>query len=216
MADNYLEKKMEDYKAQTSKSGATKGAASLGKLILKNRSYRGYDNTFVVRRDQLVRIVETNTRIPSARNTQQLRFRLVTSEEAHKVLPHFRLGGALPHLHLPHEGSEPRAFIVVCAVPPIDHYTYIDLGISAQTMLLQAVEIGLGGICIGAFDKEALKASLGLSLDPLLLIAIGKPAEKIELVSISADQSHTYYRDENGTHYVPKVRAEELILDEAL
>ena len=216
MADNYLEKKMEDYKAQASKSGATKGAASLGKLILKNRSYRGYDNTFVVRRDQLVRIVETNTRIPSARNTQQLRFRLVTSEEAHKVLPHFRLGGALPHLHLPHEGSEPRAFIVVCAVPPIDHYTYIDLGISAQTMLLQAVEIGLGGICIGAFDKEALKASLGLSLDPLLLIAIGKPAEKIELVSISADQSHTYYRDENGTHYVPKVRAEELILDEAL
>lgn len=213
MADNYLEKKMEDYKAQASKSGAAKSSASLGKLILKNRSYRGYDNSFVVRRDQLLRIVETNTRIPSARNSQQLRFRIVTSEEAHKVLPHFRLGGALPHLHLPHEGSEPRAFIVVCAVPPIDHYTYIDLGISAQTMLLQAVEIGLGGICIGAFDKEALKASLELPLDPLLLIAIGKPAEKIELVSISADQSHTYYRDENGTHYVPKVRAEELLIE---
>lgn len=213
MADNYLEKKMEDYKAQASKSGAAKSSASLGKLIFKNRSYRGYDNSFVVRRDQLLRIVETNTRIPSARNSQQLRFRIVTSEEAHKVLPHFRLGGALPHLHLPHEGSEPRAFIVVCAVPPIDHYTYIDLGISAQTMLLQAVEIGLGGICIGAFDKEALKASLELPLDPLLLIAIGKPAEKIELVSISADQSHTYYRDENGTHYVPKVRAEELLIE---
>ena len=213
MADNYLEKKMEDYKAQASKSGAAKSSASLGKLILKNRSYRGYDNSFVVRRDQLLRIVETNTRIPSARNSQQLRFRIVTSEEAHKVLPHFRLGGALPHLHLPHEGSEPRAFIVVCAVPPIDHYTYIDLGISAQTMLLQAVEIGLGGICIGAFDKEALKASLELPLDPLLLIAIGKPAEKIELVSISADQSHTYYRDENGSHYVPKVRAEELLIE---
>ena len=213
MADNYLEKKMEDYKAQASKSGASKSSASLGKLILKNRSYRGYDNSFVVRRDQLLRIVETNTRIPSARNTQQLRFRIVTSEEAHKVLPHFRLGGALPHLHLPHEGSELRAFIVVCAVPPTDHYTYIDLGISAQTMLLQAVEIGLGGICIGAFDKEALKASLELPLDPLLLIAIGKPAEKIELVSISADQSHTYYRDENGTHYVPKVRAEELLIE---
>ena len=142
MADNYLEKKMEDYKAQASKSGGTKSGASLGKLLLKNRSYRGYDNSFTVRRDQLLRIVECNTRIPSACNQQQLRFRLVTSEEAHKVLPHFRLGGALPHLHLPQEGYEPRAFVVVCAVPPTDHYTYIDLGISAQTMLLQAVEIG--------------------------------------------------------------------------
>ena len=103
MADNYLEKKMEDYKAQASKSGGAKSSASLGKLLLKNRSYRGYDNSFTVRRDQLLRIVECNTRIPSARNRQQLRFRLVTSEEAHKVLPHFRLGGALPHLHLPQE-----------------------------------------------------------------------------------------------------------------
>lgn len=213
MADNYLEKKMEDYKAQASKSGGAKSSASLGKLLLKNRSYRGYDNSFTVRRDQLQRIVECNTRIPSARNRQQLRFRLVTSEEAHKVLPHFRLGGALPHLHLPQEGCEPRAFIVVCAVPPTDHYTYIDLGISAQTMLLQAVEIGLGGICIGAFDREALKASLGLTLEPLLLVAIGKPAEKIELVPIAANEPHDYWRDEKGVHYVPKVRTEELIIN---
>ena len=214
MADNYLEKKMEDYKAQASKSGGTKSGASLGKLLLKNRSYRGYDNSFTVRKDQLLRIVECNTRIPSARNQQQLRFRLVTSEEAHKVLPHFRLGGALPHLHLPQEGYEPRAFVVVCAVPPTDHYTYIDLGISAQTMLLQAVEIGLGGICIGAFDKEAIKASLNLPFEPLLLIAIGKPAEKIKLVPIASNEPHNYWRDENGVHYVPKVRAEELIIEE--
>lgn len=214
MADNYLEKKMEDYKAQPSKSGGKSHSQSLGKLLLKNRSYRGYDNSFVVRKDQLMRIVEVNTRIPSACNRQPLRFRLVTSEEAVKVLPHFRLGGALPHLHLPQEGREPRAFIVVCAIPPTDHYTYIDLGISAQSMLLQAVEIGLGGICIGAFDKVAVKESLALDLEPLLLIAIGKPAENIELVPIAAEESHTYWRDEQGKHYVPKVRMENLILKE--
>lgn len=212
MADNYLEKKMEDYKAHSSKSSNKSHTQSLGKLLLKNRSYRGYDNSFVVRKDQLMRIVEVNTRIPSACNRQPLRFRLVTSDEASKVLPHFRLGGALPHLHLPQEGYEPRAFIVVCTTPPTDHYTYIDLGISAQSMLLQAVEIGLGGICIGAFDREAIKKSLELSLEPLLLIAIGKPAENIELVPISAEESHNYWRDEQGKHYVPKVRIENLIV----
>ena len=80
-------------------------------------------------------------------------------------------------------------------------------------MLLQAVEIGLGGICIGAFDREALKASLGLTLEPLLLVAIGKPAEKIELVPIAANEPHDYWRDEKGVHYVPKVRTEELIIN---
>ncbi len=204
---------MEDYKAQTSKSGGAKSGASLGRLLLKNRSYRGYDNSFVVREDQLCRIVEVNTRTPSARNQQVLRFRPVTSEEAHKVLPHFRLGGALPNHHLPHEGEEPRAFIVVCTtVPNPDHYVYIDLGIAAQSMLLQAVEIGLGGICIGAFDKAAVKQSLGLELEPLLLIAIGKPNEKIKLVEIGPEESHNYWRDDKGTHYVPKIGVEELLI----
>ncbi|MBR3932212.1 MAG: nitroreductase family protein [Tidjanibacter sp.] len=214
MADNYLEKKMEDYKSQASKGGPKGGAHSLGKLLLKNRSYRGYDNSFVVRADQLRRIIEVNTRTPSARNQQVLRFRPVTSEEAHKVLPHFRLGGALPNHHLPHEGEEPRAFIVVCTTSPNpDHYVYIDLGIAAQSMLLQAVEIGLGGICIGAFDKAAVKQSLELELEPLLLIAIGKPNEKIKLVEIGPEESHNYWRDDEGTHYVPKISVEELTIE---
>ena len=46
---------------------------------------------------------------------------------------------------------------------------------------------------------------------PLMIEAIGKGIEKIELVEIGEDESHAYYR-ENGTHYVPKVRLEDLIL----
>jgi nitroreductase len=212
MADNYLEKKMEEYRA----AGPAKrksSALSLNKLLDRNRSYRGYDNSFVVRPDQLRTIIGVNTRIPSARNSQLLRFRPVTHEEAEKVLPYIRLGGALKELKLPFEGTEPRAFIVVCATTPTpDHYVYIDLGISAQSMLLKAVEMGLGGICIGAFDKQPVKDSLGLPYEPLLVIAIGKPAEKIELVEISAEENHNYYRDEQGTHYVPKVALDELIV----
>ena len=43
--------------------------------------------------------------------------------------------------------------------------------------------------------------------------AVGKGIEKIELVPIGPSDSHTYYR-ENGTHYVPKLRAEELTIKE--
>ena len=214
MADNYLEKKMEDYNAGKNACGkTTKAGASLDRLLMKNRSYRGYDNTYVVRPDQLRRIISVNTKIPSARNSQLLRFRPVTHEEAQKVTPFIRLGGALKDMKLPFEGTEPRAFVVICsATPTPDHYVYIDLGISAQSMLLQAVEIGLGGICIGAFDKAKVKESLELPYEPLLVVAIGKPNEKIELVEIHEDENKNYWRDEKGTHFVPKVALDELII----
>lgn len=94
---------------------------------------------------------------PLGAEQQVLRFRPVLADEAPKVLPHIRLGGALPELHLPLPGTEPNAFIIICSTVAEDRYVDIDLGISAQSMLLQAVEIGLNGICIGAFDKEPIR-----------------------------------------------------------
>ena len=212
MADNYIGNKMEEYMARKAAgSPARKPQATLSRLLLKNRSHRGYDASFRVREDQLRRIIEVNTRIPSARNAQVLRFRPVQGDEAAKLLTLIRLGAALPELHLPTAGSEPNAFIVICSTVAEDKWVDIDLGISAQSMLLQAVEIGLNGICIGAFDKAKVTETLGLELEPLLIIAIGRGSDHIELVEIGQGESHTYYR-KNGTHYVPKVRLEELIL----
>lgn len=209
MADNYLERKMEEYRART--AAGRRPLATLGRLLLKNRSHRGYDPEFIVREDQLRRIIEVNAKIPSARNQQVLRFRPVLSGEAQKVLAHIRLGGALPHLHLPLPGTEPNAFIIVCSTAAEDRYVDIDLGISAQSMLLQAAEIGLNGICIGAFDKERIRQEFGLKWEPLLILAIGRGIEKIELVPIGADGDRAYYRV-GGTHYVPKVRPEDLTI----
>ncbi len=208
MADNYLEKKMEDYARQQT---VHRRAASLRRLLRANRSYRGYDTTFKVREDQLRRIIEVATLVPSARNQQVLRFRPVLDDEADKVLKHIRLGGALPELKLPFAGTEPRAFVVVCSTVEESKYVDIDLGIVAQSMLLQAVEIGLGGICIGAFDHAALRDELALPLEPCLVLAIGRPKEHIELVECSEGAPLNYYREE-GVHYVPKIKADELII----
>lgn len=211
MADNYLEKKMEEWRAKPDRRPPSRTGQNLTKLLLKNRSVRGYDPSFVVREDQMRSILEVATRVPSAMNRQVLRFRPVLADEAEKVLEGFRLGGALPELGLPFAGTEPHAFIIVCGACEPDNYLYIDLGITAQSMLLRATELGLNGIMIGSFDKRRLQELFHLPSLPLLLIALGKGAERIQLTEIGAEESHAYYRRE-GVHYVPKVRLDDLIL----
>ncbi len=208
MADNYLEKRMEDYLNQTP---ARRRTPTLQRLLRRNRSYRGYDTSFEVRSDQLRRIIEVATLCPSARNQQVLRFRPVLTNEADKILKHIRLGGALPELHLPFVGTEPKAFIVICATVAESKYVDMDLGIVAQSMLLQATELGLGGICIGAFDHKGLVEELNLPFEPLLVLAIGRPNEHIELVECNEGDSLTYYRKDN-IHYVPKINVDNLII----
>ena len=121
------------------------------------------------------------------------------------------MGAALSEMQLPLPGTEPNAFIIVCSSIAPRTSTYIDLGISVQSMLLQATEIGLNGLCILSFDKARIMEALGLSLEPLMVVAIGKSAEKHSLVDISASEPHDYYRN-GGVHYVPKVRVDDLII----
>ena len=209
MADNYLGRKMEEYEAQKCASVRTR-KVSLMSLLAKNRSTRGFDTSFKVRKDQLVSLVEAARLAPSARNQQALRFRLVTAEEAHLVLPHIRLGAALPELHLPLPNTEPNAFVVICSTKE-GRYVDMDLGIAAQTMLLRAVEMGLNGVCIAAFDHETISANLKLPYPPQLILAIGRSAEHVEVVDITESEDTTYYR-KGAIHFVPKLRTEDLII----
>ena len=212
MADNFLEKRMEQYRSRSFSPVGAKTKEGLASLLIKNRSTRGYDASYIVRADQLRRIVAVNTKLASARNRQLLRFRLVTRDEAHKVLPFIGMGAELSGLQLPLKGSEPNAFIVICSTMEPRDSTFVDLGISAQSMLLQAVEMGLNGICLMSFDKEKIKESLALPYEPLMVVAIGKSGEKIQLVDIREGDNHSYYR-ENGVHYVPKVVVKDLIIE---
>ena len=209
MADNYLEKKFEQL--QEKRPVIKRNNLSLDTLLHRNRSYRGYDPSRVVTREELRKLVEVTTLVPSGMNRQALRYRLVTEEESDKVLPLIRLGAALPDLHLPFPGTEPRAFLVMCSTVPESPVIDIDLGIAAQSILLKAVETGLNGIIIRAFDPGKLQETLGLELVPLLVIAIGKGAENIYLKPVDAGESLTYYR-KDGVHFVPKLKADDLIL----
>lgn len=211
MADNYLENKFDDYRQKKS-APVSKSGHSLVSLLKKNRSYRGYDPAYKVSAAALEQIVAVNALLPSAKNQQALRFKLVTEDTgADKVLENIKLGGMLPELHLPFPGTEPKAFIIVCATAPESKMLHVDVGIAAQSMLLKAVDMGYNGLIIGAFNAKKIEEAFALPYPPVLILAIGKGNEKIELKEISAEDSHAYWR-ENGVHYVPKVRWEELII----
>ena len=209
MADNYLEKKFEELREK--RPVIRRNHLSLDTLLRRNRSYRGYDPGRVVTREELTKMVEATTLVPSGKNQQALRYRLVTEEESDKVLPLIRMGAALPELHLPFPGTEPRAFLVVCGTVPENPVLDIDLGIAAQSLLLKAVEMGLNGLIIRAFDPAKLQEALGLERTPLLVIAIGKGAENIYLMPVDAGEPLNYYR-KDGVHFVPKLKADDLII----
>ena len=214
MADNFLEKKFEEFQAnrgQAPKHKPSSNNLSLNSLLLKNRSYRGFDSSQRVTLQELQQIAEVCTKIPSAKNQQVLRFKLVAGEDAPRLQQYTKWGGALPELNLPFPGTEPSAFIIICSTVAENKWVDIDLGIAAQSMLLKAVEMGLNGICIGAFNKAEVTSEISLPHEPVLVLAIGKGAENIQLTRVKEGESQTYYR-KDGVHFVPKLGLDDLLL----
>ena len=214
MADNYLEKRYEETLG-ANRPKVKRIGNTVDSLLLRSRSHRAYKKAYVVSRAELERIVGVCTKLPSGCNQQVLRYWLVTKENgADRLLPLLKMGAALPELHLPAEGTEPEAFIICCSVAPESKLVDIDLGIALQSMALKAVEMGLNTLMIGAFNREKVKEAFSLPLEPLMLLAVGKGTDRIELVPTGADAPRAYYR-RDGVHYVPKVRLDDLILNHA-
>ncbi len=187
-------------------------------LLKKSRSYRGYDESRKFTREELSELVEYTRLCPSSANMQPLKYYLAWKpEDVNKIQMMTRWAGALPDRKLPYDGMCPTGFIVICQDTRISENmtTFLkDVGIVAQTMLLAAAEKGLGGCMIGSFHKEGVRESLDLAeyLEPLLVVALGAPAETIELEDAPEGGSVKYYRDEHDVHHVPKRKLEELIL----
>jgi hypothetical protein len=92
-----------------------------------------------------------------------------------------------------------------------------DEGIAGQTILLSAVEKGMGGCFIANVDRENLSKALNIPSEYVikLVIALGYPKEEVVLEEIGADGDIKYYRDENQVHHVPKLKLEDVVLNKA-
>ncbi len=187
-------------------------------LVKNNRSVRGYDQTRVVTKEELVSMIEHARICPVARNLQTIKYKIVLdADELTLINNNIKYAAAHPEWKLPHRGTEPTAFIIICndeSQNKTSNMDYINLGIAAQTITLAATELDLSGCMIASFNRDKIKKGLLLddNVNPLLVVSIGKSVESIHVVEINSNEDSTYYRDEKNTHYVPKKKIEDIII----
>lgn len=184
-------------------------------IVLKNRSYRRFHEGHKIDRQDLEDLVELARVCPSSANLQPLRYMLSCDETTNNLIfPHLKWAGYLKDWSGPAIGERPSAYIIVLADLGVGKVSSIDCGITSQTILLGAVEKELGGCMIASVDKVSLSKALniGEGYEIMLVIALGKPKEKVVLEDITEGGSIKYWRDESGGHHVPKRRLEDIIL----
>jgi len=189
----------------------------ISELIRKNRSYRAFRQSSRVDLQVLRELTDLARLSPSAMNKQPLKYALVSdSAAAAAVYPCLAWAGYLSDFDGPEEGKRPAAYIIVLGDTAIRKEFGIDPGIAAQSILLGAAERGLGGCMIGSLQKGRLRDSLQIpeTLEILLVIALGVPAETVQLDDAEPGGSIRYWRDEQAVHHVPKRRREEIIIQE--
>lgn len=183
------------------------------------RSYRRFDESARIGRELLESWVDGARLAASSGNAQPLRFRIVSDErECAEVFACCAWARALPDWDGPKPGERPGGYIVVCCDRDrslADAFTFWDEGIAAQTIMLQAAEAGFGGCIVGSFKKRGVAEALGIDAErfrPDLVLALGRPAEKVRLEAAAPDGPTAYWRDDEGVHHVPKRPLADVVL----
>jgi nitroreductase len=186
-------------------------------LISNSRSYRRFDENHRINGETLRELIGLAQHSPSARNMQPLKFWLSNTPKINDLIfPHLGWAGDLKDWPGPAKGERPSAYILILGDTAIKENFGVDHGIAAQSILLGAVEAGLGGCMLGSARVDELTQALGIPdrYQILLVIALGKPAEKVVVEIVGEGDALTYYRDENDVHHVPKRGLDELILQD--
>ncbi|NMA82498.1 MAG: nitroreductase family protein [Epulopiscium sp.] len=184
-------------------------------LIIKNRTYRRFYQNEKIERETLEALIDLARLSGSGGNLQPLKYKITYEEEDNaKVFPYLKWAGYLKNWHGPVEGERPSAYIVMLGDKEISSNYFWDHGIACQSILLGATEMGLGGCMFGSVDRKALQESLKIEerYEILLVIALGKPKEKVVLEEVKDPEDIKYWRDEAGVHHVPKRSLKDILL----
>ncbi len=187
---------------------------TIRELIIKNRSCRRFKEHEAISLSQLKAWVDLARLSASSSNLQPLKYILSVSPSVNaNIFPTLSWAGYLSDWPGPAQGERPSAYIVILADANIKYPIDCDHGIAAQSILLGATEAGYAGCIIGSVNRDQLRRSLEIPehLKILLVLALGKPAEKIVLEEVGEDGDIRYWRDEQGVHHVPKRTLNEII-----
>lgn len=187
---------------------------NLKELVSKTRSYRRFDESFIVDANTLVNLVDLARLSASGANRQPLKFLIYsTPDECRKVFPYLAWAGYLTEWPGPEKGERPSAYIIILGDKTVTEIFGVDHGIAAQSIMLGASEAGLGGCIIASIKREELCEELSIpdNFEVLLVLALGKPVENVIVEEVKEDNIK-YWRDPEGNHHVPKRSLNDIIL----
>lgn len=184
-------------------------------LVYKSRSYRRFYEDTPVPMETLHYLVDLGRVSPTGSNLQPLKY--ILSNEPGKnalIFPTLAWAGYLKDWPGPEEGERPSAYIIMLGDKTISRTFGCDHGIAAQSIMLGAVELGLGGCMIGSIRRSQLSQALKIpdQYEILLVLALGKPKEVVVMEPVGADGSIKYWRDEQRVHHVPKRELKDIII----
>ncbi|HPC73045.1 MAG TPA: nitroreductase family protein [Syntrophales bacterium] len=184
-------------------------------LVLKNRSYRRFYEDVSVSPGTLRELVDLARLSASSANMQPLKYILSCERDRNSLIfEHLAWAGYLKDWPGPAEGERPSAYIIMLGDTVIAKNVVYDHGIAAQSIMLGAVEKGLGGCMITSVQREKLRAALEIPdrYDIILVLALGKPREAVVIEKMGSDGDVKYWRDSEGRHHVPKRSLDEIIV----
>ncbi len=188
----------------------------LRELVLKNRSYRRFDQSKPITKEVLLSFIDLARNSASGRNLQTLKYFISFDSETNaKIYPTLLWAGYLKDWDGPAEGERPSGYVIITEDTLIGKNLVHDQGIAAQTILLAAVEKGYGGCMIYSVKRNDLADALNIPtyLDIVLVIALGVPVEQVVLDNLQSKGDIKYWRDENQVHHVPKRELKDIVIN---
>ena len=184
-------------------------------LVLATRSFRRFDETDRIGRENLIKLVDMARLSPSATNRQPLKYLVYDSvEDCNSIFPATAWAGFLKEWPGPEPGERPSGYIIMLIDSELKDHFGADHGIAAQNVMLGAVSMGYGGCMIGSIKKELLRQQLSIPdrYEITLVLALGRPVEKVVIDDIR-EGDFKYWREDDGTHHVPKRKLNEVLLN---
>ena len=184
-------------------------------LVANNRTRRVFDQSKPVTVKTLVELIDLARLTPSGMNKQPLKYVAVADGNlCADIFPLLGWAGYLKDWPGPAEGERPTGYIVILLDKAIADSPGCDHGIVSQTIMLGAVEKGLGGCIIGTVNRKKLALLLDLSHDyeVLLVLALGVPAEEVVVEALPSGGKIEYWRTSDGMHHVPKRGLDEVLV----
>ena len=184
-------------------------------LVKANRSCRRFYEDYQVALNTLEELVDLARLSASAANLQPLKYIVACQPEINaEIFSCLGWAAYLKDWPGPESGERPAAYVVILGDTVISKDFGCDHGIAAQSILLGAREKGLAGCMLGSINRKALRKILNLEthLQILLVLAIGKPKEKVVIETVGSDGSIRYWRDAEAVHHVPKRALKDIIV----